>query len=62
MKDLSGEKLRVNVDRIPDDGLTIQTSKPAGRFPALKDAALEGELGFEAPLQMEVRLRLGLGY
>jgi len=57
MKGLSREKLRVNVDRIPDDGFTIQTSEPADGFPALKDAAAEGEIGFDAPLRMEVRLR-----
>jgi len=57
MKGLSGEKLRVNVDRIPDEGLTIRASESTDRFPVLKDAALEGELGFDAPLQMEVQLR-----
>ena len=57
MKGLSGEKLRVNVDRIPEEGLIIQASESTDRFPALKDPALKGEFGFDAPLHMEVRLR-----
>jgi len=57
MKGLSGEKMQVNVDRIPDGGLTLRASEPADRFPALKEAALEGEISFDSPLEIEIRLR-----
>lgn len=49
--------MRVNVDRIPDEGLTIYASESADRFPALKDAILGGEFSFNSPLEMEIRLR-----
>lgn len=52
----------MNVDRIPDEGLSILESEPADRFPALKETALEGVLSFDSPLEIEVRLRRIVGY
>lgn len=57
MKDSAGEKLRVNVDRIPDEGLAIQAMEPTDRFPALKDVVLKGEADFDPFIKMEIRLR-----
>lgn len=53
----SVKTLQVNVDRIPDEGLTIQAQEPADSFPPLKDAARGEAFRFDAPLQMEIRLR-----
>jgi len=57
MKGLSGEKLRVNVDRIPEEGLLLRASEASDRFPALKDVDMEGDIGFESPIEVEIRLR-----
>jgi len=49
--------MRVNVDRIPDEGLTLQADEPTDRFPALKDAVQEGAVRFDSPLRMEIQVR-----
>ena len=45
------------MDRIPDEGFTIRSSGSIDGFAALKDVAVEENIRFDSPLEMEIRLR-----
>ena len=51
------ETIRINVDRVPDEGIAIKTRVPFDRFPGLKDLCREERVCFLSPVQMEIRIR-----
>jgi uncharacterized protein len=57
MKVFTEETIRINVDRIPDEGITIKTEAPFDRFPGLKALCREDTVQFLSPIRMEVHVR-----
>jgi uncharacterized protein len=57
MKSFSLDSLRVNVDRISNEGHTLRIVEKAERFSGLKEEGLEEEVEFLSPIDMEIRLR-----
>jgi len=57
MKGFSEETIRIDADRIPDEGVTINTQAPFDRFPGLKALCREETVQFLSPIQMEIRVR-----
>lgn len=57
MKSYSEQTTRINVDRIPDEGIFIKTQAPFDRFPGLKALCLEETVCFLSPIRMEIQVR-----
>ena len=57
MKGVSEERMRIHVDRIPDEGIAIMTQVPIDRFPGLRDLHREESVHFLSPVQLEIQVR-----
>ena len=57
MKHFSEETIRINVDRIPDEGIALDARVPFDRFPGLKALCREDEVSFLSPIEMEIKVR-----
>jgi uncharacterized protein len=49
--------MRINVDHIPQGGMTAVYSPSADQFPVLKQMCQDGDAGFSLPIQVNVTVR-----
>ena len=49
--------MKINVESIPDGGMTLAAEEPSDRFSVLKEMETEGECRFVTPLSIELQVR-----
>ena len=57
MNGFSEKTMRINVDSVPDEGMTIKTRVPFDIFPGLKELYRAENVYFPSPIQMEIQVR-----
>ena len=51
------DRLRLNVDQIPEEGLVVRIDASHDKFPGLGEVCLQEEIAFASPLHLEIQVR-----